>query len=141
MERRAFIKGACGICLLGAAGMLVPSLSSCGSTKSSVYKADIKDNQVSIPLSLFAETPLQQLRPKGWLYNIAVHLRDDKTYHAMLMKCTHMDFGLTVTGSGFVCSQHGSAFDKEGQVKKGPAGQQLTQYRTEVKGDNLIIYI
>jgi Rieske Fe-S protein len=141
MQRRAFLKGTCGICLLGAAGMLVPGLESCGSSKSAIYKTGIQDGHIAIPLAMFATANLQQVRPKGWQYNIAVHQLEDKTYQAVLMKCTHMDFGLTVIGSGFVCNQHGSMYDKAGTVKKGPAEQALTRYKTEINGDNLIIYI
>lgn len=142
MERRNFIKSTCQLCLLGVAGLALPQmLSSCNTTKSSVYKTAIDKNKVSIPLALFAESTVQLVRPEGWYYDIAVEKHEDGTYAALLMKCTHMDNQLDVSSSGFSCSMHGSLFDKDGQVKKGPAERPLKHYRTETQEGNLIIYI
>ncbi len=140
MERRAFLKSSCTLCILGTAGLMFPSLVSCSGGKQSVYKAAIQGNKVSIPLALFEEQNVRQVRPKGWLYDIAVHQLDDKSFHAILMKCSHMDNQLTLTGSGFQCALHGSRFNKEGVPQNGPAERTLTFYRTAIENENLIIY-
>lgn len=141
MERRKFLKSTCQLCLLGAAGYLLPTLSSCATSKSSVYKTALNGNNITIPLSLFDQTNIQIVRPTGWFYDIAVHKKEDGTFAALLMKCTHMDNQLVLTGSGFSCSLHGSTFSKEGVVQKGPAEHPLQHYTTTIQANQLIITI
>lgn len=141
MERRKFIKASCQLCLLGAAGYMLPMLSSCGTTKSTVYKADIQDKKITVPLALFATCNLQMVRPKGWFYDIAVQKNEDDTYSALLMKCTHMDNQLVLAGNGFQCNLHGSHFDKTGKVQKGPAEMPLKHFTITKDQTNLTINI
>lgn len=129
------------MCLLGAAGYLLPTLAGCATAKSSVYKTPINGNTISVPLSLFESANLQIVRPAGWYYDIAVHKQEDGSYTALLMKCTHMDNQLTITGSGFNCSLHGSVFNKDGAVQKGPAERALQHYQTSIQSNQLIITI
>ncbi|XZF16566.1 ubiquinol-cytochrome c reductase iron-sulfur subunit [Chitinophagaceae bacterium MMS25-I14] len=130
MERRTFIKTSCRICLLGAAGLMMPGLVNLAAAKDKVYKTKVNDkNQLEIPVSLFADTNLQIIRVKGWDYDVALHKREDGTFAAILMKCTHMDNQITLTGEGFQCSMHGSRFDTEGKVLNGPAEVPLIQYK------------
>lgn len=142
MERRKFIRSGCTFCLLGAAGMLLPMLESCGTTqKTAVYKTTVKDNKIEVPLSLFAQGTLQFVRAKGQYYDIAVQQHEDNTYTALLLRCTHMDNQLNITGNGYRCNQHGSEFDKDGNVKKGPAEHALKQYNVTIDNDKLVITI
>ena len=142
MERRAFIKSGCTFCLLGAAGMLLPMLESCGTAqKTAVYKTAAIGNKIEIPVSLFTEKKIQIVRAKGQYYDIAVQQHEDKTYTALLMRCTHMDNQLNLSGNGYRCSLHGSEIDNEGHVKKGPAEQPLKRYHVTQEKDKLIITI
>ncbi|PZF70799.1 Rieske (2Fe-2S) protein [Taibaiella soli] len=141
MERREFVKASCKLCLLGAAGLMLPGMintAKAGNDK--YYKTKVNDqNQLEIPLSLFDETTLQIVRVKGWDYDLAVHKKEDGTFAAMLMKCTHMDNQLSITGSGFTCSMHGSQYDKDGKVVKGPAETPLLQYKAIINQNTIII--
>ncbi len=140
MERRKFIKTGCSFCLLGAAGMLLPMLESCGTVqKTAVFKTEAKNNKIDVPLSLFETGKIHFVRAKGQMYDIAVQQHEDKTYSAILMRCTHMDNQLTASGNGYRCSLHGSEFDSEGNVKKGPAEQALKKYTVTVEKENLVI--
>lgn len=141
MERREFIKSSCNVCLLLTAGLILPILPGCGPAAYQVIHSDIVDDKIAIPLTTFTQSPLQVVRPKGWLYAIAVRKKDDNTYSALLMKCTHQDNQLTASGNGFTCSLHGSAFNTEGTVTKGPAERALKQYSVSVDKNNLIIYL
>lgn len=141
MERRDFLKKGCSLCLMGAAGLLLPELLSSCTAGSKVFRGAVVNNSIEVPLSLFEAGNLQFVRPKGWYYDIAVHRREDLTYTAVLMQCTHMENQVAATGNGFICSAHGSLFDFEGQVKKGPAIQALKKYTTVVQDNNLIISI
>ena len=143
MQRRNFIKGACKICLLGAAGAAIAAdLSSCSpGVAKNTFKPVVKDNEVEVPLSLFDNQAFKLISPANYNYEIAVEKKQDNTYHALLLRCTHQENQLTPTGNGFTCSLHGSKFDMEGHVLKGPAESPLQQLNTRIVKNNLIIHI
>lgn len=139
MERRAFLKSSCNACLLMATGMLVPALSGCGPAAYQVFNAVSADSKIAVPTVAFAKGPLVLVRPRGWYYSIALRKKDDNTYSALLLKCTHQDNQLTASSDGFSCSLHGSAFNSDGKVTHGPAERALTAYPVTI--DNNIITI
>ncbi len=139
MERRNFIKSTCTICLLGTAGFLAAQLHGCSPASFPIFKTGVTDKKVTVPLSLFEKSSLQIVRPDQMFYDIAVQKREDNTYSAILLLCTHQQNQLTVTGSGYSCALHGSTFDKNGNVLKGPAEVALQRFNTTVVNDNLII--
>jgi len=141
MQRRAFIKSSCNICLLLTAGALLPTLSGCGPAAYKVINTEIHNDQVEIPLAGFTQSPLQLVRPKGWFYSIAVRRKEDNTYSALLLKCTHQDNQLTAATNGYTCSLHGSAFAADGRVTKGPAERPLKEYQVTTDATNLIIHL
>jgi Rieske Fe-S protein len=140
MKRRAFIKSSCNLCLLGTAGYFLSQLAACSPASYSVFKTEVINDEIKVPLTNFTQSSVQFVRPKGWYYDIAVQKNGDNQYEALLMKCTHQDNQLTPTGSGYTCSLHGSQFDKEGHATKGPAEQPLKTYRTSISKDQLTIY-
>lgn len=129
------------MCLLSMAGMLVPGLLNTATAKNNkVYKTSVTEqNEVVIPLSLFAENTLQLVRVKDWEYDMAVQKKEDGSFIALLLRCTHMDNQVHQSNEGYVCNLHGSTFDQLGNVTKGPAETPLTQYHANIKADNLII--
>ncbi|MDQ6761582.1 MAG: Rieske (2Fe-2S) protein [Bacteroidota bacterium] len=141
MERRNFIKSTCNICLLGATGIFAIQLPGCSPASFPVFKADVNDKKIAVPLSLFDKSSLQIVRPKHMLYDIAVQKNEDNTYITLLLLCTHLQNQLTITGSGYTCPLHGSQFDKNGNVRKGPAERPLQRFDTNISDDNLIIQI
>jgi Rieske Fe-S protein len=140
MDRKDFLKKGCHTCFLGAAALLLPHLTGCGPA-SKVFQTDLVNNQLEMPLQLFDKNNLQFVRPRGWQYDIAVHKNENGTYLALLMQCTHMDNQLTAAQNGYTCSLHGSRFNSEGMVIKGPAEKGLKRYSTLVNNNNLIIHI
>jgi Rieske Fe-S protein len=141
MERRDFIKSGCQLCLLAGAAVAIPGILACGAAKYPVFNATIAENRVSVPVSLFDAAKIQFIRPKGLFYDIAVEKKEDGSYTALLLQCTHQDNQLTPTGDGFRCSMHGSFFNKAGYAMKGPAESPLTKYKTAVNQNALIIYL
>lgn len=122
------------------AGVLVNSLSSCATI--SVYKTAKKDNKIIIPVSIFAKNKLQIVQVENSLYDIAVRKESDNFFNALLLRCTHADNTLSVFGNGFLCSRHGSIFDNNGAVTKGPAEVALKRYNTVVvKNNEVIIFV
>lgn len=141
MKRRAFVKSTCNTCLLMAAGYFVPKLSGCAPAKFATIKTEVINKQITVPLAAFANTNMQLLQPKGWYYNIAVQKKSDNSFSALLLQCTHQENQLTPTMDGFHCSFHGSDFDKNGNVRKGPAEDRLVEYPIAITGNILIIQI
>lgn len=140
MERREFISSSCKICLLGAAGFSLTQLMSCATT-SSVYKTNITNGYLNVPLNLFEKSSLQIVRPAGWYYDVAVQKNDDNSYTALLLQCTHQQNQLTPTGTGYHCSLHGSDFDKQGNVRKGPAEEPLHHFETSVNNNLVTVHV
>jgi Rieske Fe-S protein len=125
-----------------AAGYFLPQLAGCAAAKYTSVKTSIVDKKVVLPLNTFDKTALQLVRPTGWLYDIAVEKKPDNTYSALLLQCTHQENQLTPNGtSGFYCSFHGSKFDSNGKVLKGPAELPLQRYTTYPENGNLIIEV
>jgi Rieske Fe-S protein len=141
MERRKFIRSSCRFCALGAVGYFLPQLTAC-SPAYPVFKTELVDKKITMPLSMFNTAPVQFVRPKGWYFDVAVEKKQDNTFTALLLQCTHQENQLTPAGnSGYRCSLHGSQYDKEGNVRKGPAEKPLTHYNAFVENNNLIIEI
>jgi len=140
MDRRNFVKQSCTICMAIGSGLLVGSLASCASALQ-VYKTASANSQVTVPVSLFTNSDFLLVQPQNMFYGIGLKKEEDGTYTALLLRCTHADNQLTPTGNGFSCSLHGSVFDKEGRVKKGPAERALKRYPTEVAAGQVIIHL
>jgi Rieske Fe-S protein len=139
MERRDFIKKGCSLCALIGAGIMMETLSSCSPLP--IYKTEIHNKVVTVPLSLFEKSELQLIRVNSIGYDIALRKDAGNIYTALLLQCTHADNELTSTGNGFICSVHGSRFDVNGNVTEGPAMQPLKQFRTEIKDQQILIIL
>lgn len=122
-----------------AAGMLLPALSGCGPAAYQVFNGVAAGDKITVPSDAFAKGALVLVRPKGWYYAIALRKKEDNTYSALLLKCTHQDNQLTASSDGYSCSLHGSAFNRDGQVTHGPAERALTAYPVTI--DDYIITI
>ncbi len=73
--------------------------------------------------------------------NVAVGL-DDKGLYAMSAVCTHagclLEDNAQTIAAGLSCPCHGSAFDGNGQVTRGPARSPLQHYQVTVASDGSI---
>ncbi|MFT4600052.1 MAG: cytochrome b6-f complex iron-sulfur subunit [Arenicella sp.] len=145
MERRKFIKQCCtavvGTTLIGA------SLSSCESVK---YVLPNKTaEQLSIPVSSFIiEGNKKDKLRKYVLINmgdnetpICVYRIPDNKYVSSLMSCTHQGCELNMAAGFYTCPCHGSEFSAEGKVLTGPADRDLKTFKTELKNEEIIIYL
>lgn len=143
MKRSEFLKLSCTGCLLGATGLLsVTSLLSCSpATGLAVYKVPVTDKKMAIPLAQLQQKEVTIVRGSGMEFDVAVRRKEDNTYEALLLRCTHFSNPLITTGKGYTCAQHGSEFDAAGKVKKGPASLPLKQLRCTVVDTSLIVNV
>ncbi len=133
MDRRTFLRNSCTYCILAGTGLLAGSMSSCASFP--VVEMEARDRRLAIPLTAFRNQDLFVVHVSGMLYDLAVRRRSPQEYVAVLLRCTHADNELTPGTTGYSCSAHGSRFDAEGNVARGPAQKSLTRYPTTVNGD------
>ncbi len=139
MQRKAFLKTSCSLCLLASAGFVLSTITSCAPY--SIYKTTLKENQISVPISSFAKSSLLLVRAQEVEFDIALRKEKDGTYTALLLKCTHGENTLFSTGNSFECTLHGSKFDTHGDAIKGPAIHPLKKFKTQLTDDKIIIFI
>ncbi len=137
MERRDFLKRSCAFCLGGS--VLIPFLESCGTIP--IFNTVSKDKTVNVPLEKFGKHQYLIVRPSNIRYDIAVIKHNETEYKSYVMICTHADNMLRFNGNEFSCSMHGSTFDMNGNVQKGPAERPLRTLETRVADNSLSIKI
>lgn len=62
-----------------------------------------------------------------------------KRFIALDLRCTHQGYEVVPGGPGFSCPLHGSQFDPDGDVARGPAGSPLRRFRVRRKRGTLVI--
>ena len=71
----------------------------------------------------------------------AVLIHSESGFSALSLVCTHLGCGVEKKAQDFSCPCHGSRFDKDGNVARGPAVKKLLSLHIELTEDNqLILY-
>ena len=65
--------------------------------------------------------------------------RDSGEFEAIGSRCTHLGCRVRPTGHVLSCPCHGSAFDLDGKVLRGPAQKPLSRYGVEMTAGHLIV--
>ena len=72
----------------------------------------------------------------------AVLIRNAERFTAFSLICTHLGCTVEQQAGGFECPCHGSRYDNQGYVTRGPADKPLRKLRVEVNASgNLILYL
>lgn len=137
MNRRKFIASSCNLCVAAGAGLMINSLSSCSPLNN--YQATIVENTITVPLALFDKSATHIINPVNYRYNIMLKKESEGNFKALLLKCTHAENPVNISGNGFDCYLHGSKFDNQGNVLKGPASSPLKILNTQLVADQIII--
>ncbi|HET6846280.1 MAG TPA: Rieske (2Fe-2S) protein, partial [Anaerolineales bacterium] len=69
----------------------------------------------------------------------AVVVRDQSGFTALSLQCTHLGCTVEDAKGDFECPCHGSRYDSDGNVTRGPAARPLPRLRTEVNADGHLI--
>lgn len=136
MERREFLKTSCLVCL-GVQATLATSLFT-GCSSLPVYRTSVADHEITVPKSVVAEGDFHLIHADNVEYQIALQRRDGR-FSAILLRCTHAENPVTYTGHGFSCSLHGSMFDSNGAVTRGPASLPLENLLVQEYPDRIVI--
>jgi len=65
----------------------------------------------------------------------AMLIRSEKGFTAISLVCTHLGCTVETKPDGFTCPCHGSRFDPQGKVMRGPASKPLAPLRMEITPD------
>jgi len=141
MNRQEFIKGSCGVCIALSSGFLLSAVLGSCKTMLGVVKTTSKDDVVTIPVKEFEQTDYKLVRVKNYDYDLAVQKNTDGTYTTLVLKCSHAGQPLTRTGKNYFCALHGSQFDHEGHVTRGPAENDMMRLTTQIIKDQLSIQL
>jgi cytochrome b6-f complex iron-sulfur subunit len=131
MPRRDFL----GLAALGsmAAAMLLSLFGMLKLPKAAVTASPSKKFNVALPENLAAG---EAFVPPG--RNVAV-FRDEEGVHAISTVCTHLGCIVKANPNGFECPCHGSGFQKDGAVVKGPAPKPLPWLKVTKSGSGYTI--
>lgn len=131
MDRRKFIEQSCFACGAALMGMSAISLESCSSAKN-VLPVIYENGYLTITEDAFKEVNTQVLKSNNYSENVFV-IKENNTYKAFNMKCTHKGAALKLEGNELKCPLHGSKFNTtEGKVLNGPAKTNLQSFPVEV---------
>ena len=129
-DRRGFLKSAAAT---GAVAVLSGSLLSACATAMS-YRGDVSNGRVRIPAQQLSQIADQDgllvdapgLPEKIWL------IRAEDGWLAIGSQCTHLKCQVQPRGGFISCKCHGSTFQIDGRVIRGPASQPLRRYVVQV---------
>ncbi|PIE50952.1 MAG: hypothetical protein CSA38_00670 [Flavobacteriales bacterium] len=134
MNRKEFIKK-CGFACLGA-GLSVSLLESCIARG---VTGKIVNTDINVPLDSFKDKNYIVVENEMLQYPIFVHKTSETEYSAVLMQCTHQGAELQAFGDTLECPAHGSQFDAKGNLKGGPANQDLRKFPVSINENQLKI--
>jgi cytochrome b6-f complex iron-sulfur subunit len=141
MHRKDFIKGSCGVCIALSSGFLMSALLESCKTPLGIVKTSAKDDVVLIPLAEFEKADYMLVRVSNYDYDLAVQKMPDGSFQSLMLMCTHARQPLTKTGDHYYCTLHGSQFDHNGNVTKGPAEKSLVHLPTSILKDHISIQL
>jgi len=137
MDRRTFIRSACQACAALAVVPAVATLEGCASGKGLA----VNNGALNIPLSDLNKNGTTFLKAQGLSAKLMVVRRADGTYNALLLNCPHKNGPVKEKAGVLTCDWHGSTFDGDGKVTKGPSKQDLKSYPATVEGDMLRVNV
>lgn len=93
--------------------------------------------------TLLARIPVRSVPGRGALVyrqqRFAL-IQEAGNVYALSLVCTHLGCTLSVTPKELSCPCHGSVFDRNGEVVKGPADEKLPRLKVEQQGDEWLVY-
>ncbi|MET0638021.1 MAG: Rieske (2Fe-2S) protein [Chitinophagaceae bacterium] len=140
MERKRFIKS-CGMACIAGIG-LSSLLQSCGTARQLSGRIVEDDLVVSLDSFSGGKDGVKQfviVRNEILQYPICVYRHSENDYSALWMRCTHQGAELQVFGEVLQCPAHGSEFSSRGDVRGGPADNQLRSFPVTIANGQLKI--
>jgi cytochrome b6-f complex iron-sulfur subunit len=134
LDRREFVV----TCACLVAGGLV---SACASL--ATRPVPVSDGHVRLVLAehpeLAAPDGALKILPTGAVDPIYVMRLGSDQFAVLSPICTHQGCTVDIQGARLVCPCHGSTYDREGRVLRGPAERPLSRFTATVSGGVLVI--
>jgi Rieske Fe-S protein len=80
-----------------------------------------------------------RVKPEGGDDQVYVLALGGQRFAALSPICTHRGCVVEIADARLVCPCHGSTYDREGKVVRGPAQRALTRYPAELTSDGVLI--
>ncbi len=143
MNRREFIIDSCTACL--SVTVLSSMLGSC--TTSKYVQGAMSKDGISVSKDDFmirqkggtAYASFIIIRNEVLQFPVCLYRHNSNDFDALWMKCSHQGAELQVTGDVLHCPAHGSEFSNKGEVKTGPASENLRTFPVTVRGNEIFI--
>jgi Rieske Fe-S protein len=136
MARREFV-AACSAC---CASLLLAGCASLVTHPVPMSAGRIRLSLAEFP-ALARDDGAIKVLPEGMTDPVYVLARGSGEFGAVSPICTHRGCTVDVHGDRLVCPCHGSTYDRDGRVLKGPAQRALTRYPVTRAGDDLVIEV
>jgi nitrite reductase/ring-hydroxylating ferredoxin subunit len=137
MERRRFLRAACQACAALAVLPAASLLDGCAAPRS--VRHAVRDGALLIPLEDLSPG-VNIVRAQGLTDKLLIDQRSDGIHTVLVLNCPHRNGPVSFTdGAGLKCGWHGSTFDMDGNVTKGPSNSGLKRYPAVVEGGFLRI--
>lgn len=134
LDRREFVT-TCA-CLL--AGGLVSACASLATRPVPISEGRIRLALAEHPELTRPEGALK-IMPKGATDPLYILRLDDGQFAVISPICTHQGCTVDIQGPRLVCPCHGSTYDRQGRVLRGPAQRSLARFTTTVSDGVLVI--
>ena len=133
LDRRTFVAACVSIC---GSGLLA------GCVSMVTHPVPVAGGRARLRLSAYPELgrPDGAIRilPEGRAEPVYVLAAGDG-FTALSPICTHRGCTVDVNGARLVCPCHGSTYDRDGRVLKGPAQRSLERFPVTRVGDELVV--
>ncbi len=137
--RRQFVGRSIGAAFTTAS--LLPLLNACASL--ATHPVTPVDGRVRLSLQAYPQLAEAggslQLMPQGTDVPVYLLALGDRRFVALSPICTHRGCTVQIRAARLVCPCHGSTYDLEGRVIRGPAQRSLARYAVEVREGDVLI--
>ena len=134
MDRREFVELAVGMVVTAA-------LPGCASV--AVTRVTPSGGAVRLPIRDFPQLAQPggylKIQPEGAATPLYVLAQDGGGYAALSPICTHLGCTVGIEGPQLLCPCHGSMYDREGRVLRGPAQRPLTRFPAALTSDGELV--
>ncbi len=126
-----------------AAGLVVGGLPSCAPVLT--YQAHLENGRILLDLKEIEELiqPGKALLIKvpEWSETLILFQDDNGFFKALSSRCTHLGCQVRPARNFLTCPCHGSTFDLQGGVVRGPAQKPLPRFPVEVRGQQIEVVV
>lgn len=136
MNRRCFLRQMEATALAGGVG-----ISASGCLGFHYVNATIRANRAVVRLEQFGDRRYVLIDVPDLPLPLYVYRNDDGSYTTVSTRCMHQGCQVEPVAGHLICPCHGSEYQNDGSVLKGPTRLPLDRYHTEVDGADVVIHL